>query len=156
MLQMVNAGSALESHALLMNSVYSDFSVLQEIFLPNTSPAVDPKLVLQTPRAPLPSPYAASLAPGSPLDTKPSPPHTPHVPLSVKELEKEEEVSRLAASPDMVHREVKSPQVDIVNLALEEIRKPPPGSKLKEDSVKVSTGEEWQTQKEPKGCNTKR
>ena len=78
------------------------------------------------------------------------------MPLSVKELEKEEEVSRLAASPDMVHREVKSPQVDIVNLALEEIRKPPPGSKLKEDSVKVSTGEEWQTQKEPKGCNTKR
>ena len=128
---MVNAGPTLESHTQLMNSVYSDFSVLQEIFLPNTTTAVDPKLVLQTRGAYLPP------APESPHEPKHSPPSTPCVPLSVKELEKEEEdVSRLASSPPSAIRSTKSPQVDIVNLALEEIRKPPPG-KVKEDAAKV-------------------
>ena len=130
MLQMVNATPTLESHTQLMNSVYSDFSVQQEIFLPNTTTAVDPKLVLQTRGAYLPP------APESPHEPKHSPPSTPCVPLSVKELEKEEEdVSRLASSPpSSVIRSTKSPQVDIVNLALEEIRKPPPG-KVKEDAT---------------------
>ena len=116
-----------------MNSVYSDFSVLQEIFLPNTTTAVDPKLVLQTR-----GPYLPPTAPESPHEPKHSPPSTPCVPLSVKELEKEEEedVSRMATSPPSVIRSTKSPQVDIVNLALEEIRKPPPG-KVKEDATKV-------------------
>ena len=135
MLQMVNAAPTLESHTQLMNSVYSDFSVLQEIFLPNTTTAVDPKLVLQTRGAYLPP------APESPHpEPKHSPPSTPCVPLSVKELEKEEEedVSRLATSSppsSSVIRSTKSPQVDIVNLALEEIRKPPPGGKVKEDAT---------------------
>lgn len=125
MLQMVNVGHTLEPHAQLMNSVYSDFSVLQEIFLPNTTTAVDPKLVLQT------RGYAPT-APDSPQEPKHSPPSTPCVPLSVKELEKEDEEdpSRLASSPP---KSDKSPQVDIVNLALEEIRKPPP-SKVREDA----------------------
>ena len=136
MLQMVNAAPTLESHTQLMNSVYSDFSVLQEIFLPNTTTAVDPKLVLQTRGAYLPP------APESPLqEPKQSPPGTPcNVPLSVKELEKEEEedVSRLTTSSppsSSVIRSTKSPQVDIVNLALEEIRKPPPLGKVKEDAT---------------------
>ena len=134
MLQMVNAAPTLESHTQLMNSVYSDFSVLQEIFLPNTTTAVDPKLVLQTRGAYLPP------APESPHEPKHSPPSTPCVPLSVKELEKEEEedVSRLTTSSppsSSVIRSTKSPQVDIVNLALEEIRKPPPGGKVKEDAT---------------------
>ena len=140
MLQMVNAAPTLESHTQLMNSVYSDFSVLQEIFLPNTTTAVDPKLVLQTRGAYLPP------APESPLqEPKHSPPGTPcNVPLSVKELEKEEEedVSRLpppSPPPSSVIRSTRSPQVDIVNLALEEIRKPP-GGKVKEDASAATAG----------------
>jgi hypothetical protein len=134
MLQMVNAGVTLEAHTHLMNSVYSDFSVLQEIFLPNTTTAVDPKLVLQT-RSGFPHPPA----PASPQEPKHSPPGTPCVPLSVKELEKEEEgIEARLASPPLAARP-KSPQVDIVNLALEEIRKPP-GGKVKEDA-KVRDGQ---------------
>ena len=141
MLQMVNAAPTLESHTQLMNSVYSDFSVLQEIFLPNTTTAVDPKLVLQTRGA-----YLPPAAPESPLqEPKQSPPGTPcNVPLSVKELEKEEEedVSRLPTTsppPSSVIRSTRSPQVDIVNLALEEIRKPP-GGKVKEDASAATAG----------------
>lgn len=126
MLQMVNAGGSLESsHAHLMNSVYSDFSVLQEIFLPHSTTVVDPKLVLQTRGTYPPS------EPSSPQDAKP-PLSPPCVPLSVKELEREDEASRLPASSPPL-RSSKSPHVDIVNLALEEIRKPPP-SKGKEDA----------------------
>ena len=112
----------------------SDFSVLHEIFLPNSSSSIDPKLVL--PRTYLPNISQVSPQrkdPPPPLDSSPAP-----VPLSVHELERVESKEELGLEDDCgegvvsarVNNEgsplgvAKTPPVDIVNLAAEEIRKP--------------------------------
>jgi len=113
----------------------SDFSVLHEIFLPNSATSIDPKLVL-------PRGYIPNISQLSPLRKDPpavSPPAP--VPLSVQELERVDSKEELGLGDDCegVPRvnagsplEAKSPPVDIVNLAAEEIRKPL--IKLKDES----------------------
>jgi len=106
----------------------SDFSVLHEIFLPNTATSIDPKLVLQS-RAYLPSlPAVSPHRKDPPVVSSPAP-----VPLSVQELERVDSKEGLGIGDDhegaaLVNAgsplEAKSPPVDIVNLAAEEIRKP--------------------------------
>ena len=99
----------LESQNLMQ---LSDFSVLNDIFHPSAASSVDPRLVLSS----------RSYVPPSQLSpTKKDPASAPSpapVPLSVQELERVETSS--SSSPP---RE-KSPPVDIVHLAAEEIRKP--------------------------------
>ena len=108
----------------------SDFSVLHEIFLPNTgSPAfIDPKLVLQSRSSQYHNP--AQLSP----DRKESPgPNI--VPLSVQELERNDTKPELVcgdvAAPRSPLHPKSSPPMDIVKLAAEEIKKPL--EKVKED-----------------------
>ena len=108
----------------------SDFSVLHEIFLPNSTASIDPKLVL--PRA-----YLPSISQVSPQQRKDPPPVSspPPVPLSVQELERVDSKAELVGLGDEAEGaprvntgspllDNKSPPVDIVNLAAEEIRKP--------------------------------
>ena len=114
----------LESQNLMQ---LSDFSVLNDIFHPSPAPSVDPRLVL-TSRSP-------SWVPPSQLSpSKKEPTSSPApVPLSVQELERAD--SRGPPPPSSPLRDEKSPPVDIVHLAAEEIRKPL--LKLKDEPVKV-------------------
>ena len=106
----------------------SDFSVLHEIFLPNTTTSIDPKLVL-------PRTYIPNISQVSPQRKDPPGCCSPApVPVSVQEFERVESKEDLGLTEDTAEGvtrvnagsspEAKSPPVDIVNLAAEEIRKP--------------------------------
>ena len=90
----------------------SDFSVLNDIFHPSAASSVDPRLVLSS-RSYVPPSQLSPNKKDPAVSSSPAP-----VPLSVQELERVETSS--SSSPP---RE-KSPPVDIVHLAAEEIRKP--------------------------------
>ena len=106
----------------------SDFSVLHEIFLPNSATSIDPKLVLHS------RPYLPNISQVSPQRKDPPVISSPApVPLSVQELERVDSKEELRLGDDCEGAprvnagsplEAKSPPVDIVNLAAEEIRKP--------------------------------
>ena len=100
----------LESQNLMQ---LSDFSVLNDIFHPSTASSVDPRLVLSSRSYVGPSQLSPQKKDLPVSSSSPAP-----VPLSVQELERVETSS--SSSPP---RE-KSPPVDIVHLAAEEIRKP--------------------------------
>ena len=99
----------LESQNLMQ---LSDFSVLNDIFHPSAASSVDPRLVLSS-RSYVPPSQLSPNKKDPATSSSPAP-----VPLSVQELERVETSS--SSSPP---RE-KSPPVDIVHLAAEEIRKP--------------------------------
>ena len=114
----------LESQNLMQ---LSDFSVLNDIFHPSTAPSVDPRLVL-TSRSPSWVP-PSQLSPSKKDSSSPAP-----VPLSVQELERVD----TKGPPSSPLRDEKSPPVDIVHLAAEEIRKPL--LKLKDEPKVFQTG----------------
>ena len=111
----------LESQNLMQ---LSDFSVLNDIFHPTAASSVDPRLVLSSKSPPWAAP--SQLSPSKKDPTSSSSPAP--VPLSVQELERVEGKTDLGQSgppPSSPSRgDNKSPPVDIVHLAAEEIRKP--------------------------------
>ena len=102
----------LESQNLMQ---LSDFSVLNDIFHPSTAPSVDPRLVLTSRSPSWVPPSQLSPSKKDPSSSSPAP-----VPLSVQELERVD----TKGAPSSPLRDEKSPPVDIVHLAAEEIRKP--------------------------------
>ena len=100
----------LESQNLMQ---LSDFSVLNDIFHPSAASSVDPRLVLSSRSYVPPSQLSPNKKDHSASSSSPAP-----VPLSVQELERVETSSSSSPPRD------KSPPVDIVHLAAEEIRKP--------------------------------